>query len=44
MDFKVMLVDEPEVLLRRSRFQLMPAPSLAGEPKQPGAGQKPEND
>lgn len=39
-----MLVDEPEVLLRRSRFQLMPAPSLADEPKQPGAGQKPEND
>jgi len=39
-----MLVDQPEVLLRRTGFQLMPVSSPAGEPKQPGAGHKPEND
>ncbi len=39
-----MLVDQPEVLLRRTGIQLMQAPGPVGEPRQPEAGQKPEND
>lgn len=39
-----MLVDQPEVLLRRTGFQLMQAASPADEPKQPDAGQWQEND